>query len=135
MPQTITFDSHIKETVRLGRRSYQLERRADEDWIYVGTAGVDGVDALLTDESPPFLNGWTNAFGADPPVSFKRTVNSWVHIRGGFIGGSNNTTVFVLPVGYRPEYRQHFVCATTQVNHYATYYIEPTGEVVFGQVV
>jgi hypothetical protein len=119
----------------LDQRMRAQETFGDERWIYVGSPGVDGVDDLLTPDSPPFQNGWTNSFGSDPPVSFRRTLNAWAHIRGGYAGGGSNTVVFILPPGFRPEFRQRFTCGTASPAHYATYYVEPTGEVVFGQVV
>lgn len=109
--------------------------RGDERWIYVGTAGIDGVDDLLTADSPPFQNGWTNALGVYPPVSFRRTLNGWVHFRGAFVGGADGSIVFTLPQGFWPEHREPFTIPTASVDHYATYYVEPTGEVVFGTVV
>jgi hypothetical protein len=114
--------------------------RSDRVWdggmpIFVGTAGVDGVDALLTPESPPFQNGWTNSLGNDPPVSFVRTVTGFIHISGGFYGGSNGTVVFTLPLKYRPASTERFVIGTSADNHVATYHVLSTGDVVFGQII
>lgn len=103
-------------------------------WIAVGSYGLDGVDDLLTPDSPPFQNGWTNSLGDEPPVAFT-IVDGWVHIRGGYVGGGDGTVVFSLPVGFRPLQRQRHVGTTALVNHYSTYYIEPNGDVVFGTVV
>ena len=114
--------------------------RSDRVWdggmpIYVGTVGVDGVDDLLTPESPPFQNGWTNALGDEPPLSFVRSVTGFIHLNGAFFGGGNGTVIFTLPVKYRPAKTQRFVIGTTSDTHYATYHILTTGEVVFGSVV
>lgn len=109
--------------------------RGDERWIYVGTIGQDGVDSLLTPDSPPFVPPWTNSLGVDAPVSFRRTLNGWVHIRGGFYGGLDGTVVFTLPEGFRPEYQQQMVIATGAVDHYATCIVATNGDVVFGTVV
>lgn len=54
-----------------------------------------------------FENGWTNVDG-QAPVSFKRFLN-WVHIRGAFTGGADNTVVFSLPELYRPSFPQAIV--------------------------
>jgi hypothetical protein len=104
-------------------------------WIYVGTVGVDGVDDLISPDSPPFENGWTNSLGVDLPVSFTR-INGWVHIRGGFLGGPDGSVVFNLPAGYRPAGRHgpHPI-GTSDVAHVSTCYIEPNGDVVFGTVI
>jgi hypothetical protein len=80
------------------QRIKQLEMSdGSNGWVYVGTPGVDGVDALLTGESPPFENGWTNALGGQAPVPYKYFLN-WVHIRGAFTGGSDNSVGFTLPI-------------------------------------
>lgn len=111
------------------------DRLLDGDWIYVGTVGVDGVDSLLTNESPPFQNSWTNSLGGDAPVSFMHTIAGWVHIRGGFLGGLDGTTIFTLPVGFRPEYVQPMVIPTPNPGHFATVVVNVDGRVVFGTVV
>lgn len=128
------FQVSTSDALREHAERLRALERSGGPWIYVGTIGMDGVDALLTPDSPQFVNGWTNSLGPDPPVSFG-ILNGWLHIRGGYVGGANNTTVFILPVGYRPSHRMRYVCGAALVNHYATYYIEATGEVVFGQVV
>lgn len=72
---------------------------------YVGTAGVDGVDDLLTDESPAFEDGCGNAAGG-MPVFFGRSIGFPSLIIGGdFTVPGDNVTVFTLPAGrgYRPE--------------------------------
>lgn len=111
------------------------DRIVDPDWLYVGTVGLDGVDSLLTYQSPPFVNGWTNALGVQAPVSFLHTVAGWVHIRGGFFGGSDNTTIFTLPVGYRPEFTQPMVIPTSVAGHFATITVNTDGRVVYGTLV
>lgn len=109
--------------------------RSGSPRIYVGTAGVDGVDDLITPESPPFQNSWTNSLGVDDPVWFTR-INGWVHIGGGFLGGADGTVVFTLPVGFRPAGRVGPIpIGTSDVAHVSTCYIESTGDVVFGTVI
>jgi hypothetical protein len=119
-------------------REHRNRLRALEDsgalFIFVGSYGLDGVDDLLTPDSPPFQNGWTNSLGDEPPVAFT-IVNGWVHILGGYVGGGDGTVIFTLPIGYRPLARARHVGGTGLANHYSTYYIEPNGDVVFGTVV
>lgn len=69
-------------------------------WINVAN---DSSDPLWTPDSPPWENGWSNLGSPFAPVSFKRFLN-WVHIRGGFTGGANNTVVFTLPETYWPAH-------------------------------
>lgn len=96
----------------------------DGPWHNVGDPG-----------EPPFENSWTNALGDEAPVSFILTANGWVQIRGGFTGGADGTTVFTLPVGYRPAYRQEMVIPTTSATDFATVVVGTDGTVVFGTVV
>lgn len=112
-----------------------LVNSKDGAWIYVGTVGFDGVDLLITLDSPPFQNSWTNSLGPDAPVSFVRTASGWVKMRGGFYGGVDGSVVFTLPVGYRPAFRQQMVIPTGTPNHYATAVVGTSGDVVFGTVV
>lgn len=115
------------------KRIRDLER-GGSIWIYVGTPGLDGVDALLGPDSPPFENGWTNSLGSDAPVSFMR-ISGWVHIRGGFFGGADGTVIFTLPVGFRPVYPQPMVIPTHDPGHFATVVANVDGTVVFGTTV
>lgn len=117
------------------QRIRSQELRGDEGWIYVGTVAVDGVDDLITDDSPPFLNDWTNSLGDDAPVSFRRTLNGWVHIRGGFTGGLDGTVIFTLPEGFRPEYQQQMVIPSASLTAFATCVVLANGDVTFGTVV
>lgn len=130
----ISFQVTTPDALREHNDRIRSLERSGGPWIFVGTIGLDGVDDVLTPDSPAFKNSWTNSLGEDPPVSFT-VVNGWVHIRGGFVGGANGTVVFTLPPGYRPSHRQRFVCGTASPAHYATYYVETSGDVVFGQVV
>lgn len=126
--------SGLRDTLldHVGRIRY-LER-GGSPLIYVGTAGIDGVDDLLTPDSPPFENGWTNSLGDPGPVRFTR-LNGIVHIWGGFEGGADGTTIFTLPVGYLPSYQQPAVIPTTDVAHIATVVINFDGTVVFGTTI
>lgn len=117
------------------QRIKSQELRGDEGLIYVGTVGLDGVDDLITDDSPPFKNDWTNSLGDDSPVAFLRTLNGWVHLRGGFTGGLDGTVVFTLPAGFRPQYQQPMVIPSGSLGHFATCIVQANGDVLFGTVV
>lgn len=89
-------------------------------WIYVGTAGVDGVDAKLaanphpyatgdTPGPPPFENGWTNLFGEDddgnPGDGLRYRWEAGgpkFDCGGGLIGGADNTVITTIDVGSVP---------------------------------
>ena len=53
-----------------------------------------------------FLNGWHNLGGVNGPVEYRKE-GEWVYLRGLAAGGTVGTsgsTMFTLPVGYRPPY-------------------------------
>lgn len=64
------------------------------EWHTVGATG-----------EPAFQNSWTNESSANPhpSVGFKRDAAGNVWLRGAPAGGASGTTVFTLPVGYRPD--------------------------------
>lgn len=102
----------------------------DGPWIYVGTTGVDGVDGLLTGDSPPFTNG-TNVLGAEAPVSFMKLGNGDVRVRGGFKDMSAGDVIFTLPTGYRPAYDQPLEGSLADGSGAFTYIIGANGDVTF----
>lgn len=61
------------------------EAGAPLPWVYVGTPGLDGVDALLTHDSPPFQNGCTNYRGTASLVKrIMRLLKSWFPVLPAF---------------------------------------------------
>lgn len=66
----------------------------DTEWHLVGGAG-----------EPAFANSWVN-FGATDayPAGFKLVSDTAVRLRGLVKSGTITTTIFTLPVGYRPLY-------------------------------
>ena len=65
---------------------------AGEDWHYVGATG-----------EPAFAGAWTNAV-SDQPVAFRLREAGVVDLVGITEGGVAGSTIFTLPVGYRPSY-------------------------------
>jgi hypothetical protein len=65
----------------------------DTDWHYVGAAG-----------EPAFSSPWANynpgAF--EQALRFRKFGDGWVYIQGIITGGTAGSTIFTLPVGYRP---------------------------------
>ena len=76
-----------------------------------------------------FQNGWVNY---DPaafyPARFWKDVNGDVHIQGLVKSGTVGTTIFVLPVGYRPGNGLGY--PTDSNNAHGRVDIAPTGNVV-----
>ena len=56
------------------------------------------------------LNGWVNNGGVVAPVSFYKDREERVYLSGTMRNGifAANTTLFILPVGYRPEFSEFF---------------------------
>lgn len=67
-----------------------------EGWHYVGSAG-----------EPAFLNSWGNMAGAES-ARFRKDPAGRVYFEGDVTGGASSTTVFTLPVGYRPDRLLYF---------------------------
>lgn len=110
----------------------------DENWITVGTPGVDGVDALIAENlSPydvtpwvPFQNSWTQT-GTDDPFQFVLGVGGWVRTRGKPTGGADGSVVTTLPTPYWPTRREHFVSHGADSGTVALWYVDTNGDVVF----
>ena len=71
----------------------RFARRAAEPFHIVGTAG-----------EPAFQNGWENWEVSDASLAgFYKDSESIVHLKGVVAEGTDGTTVFELPGGYRPS--------------------------------
>jgi len=57
---------------------------------------------------PAFGAGWKNAGGGFQLAGFYRDEEDVVHLRGGVALGGSTTTIFTLPVGYRPTATEEF---------------------------
>lgn len=62
-----------------------------EGWHYVGASG-----------EPAFTNSWANVSG-EPAVAFRIREAGIVDIHGVVDSGSDSSSIFTLPVGYRPS--------------------------------
>lgn len=60
-----------------------------DDWRVIGSAG-----------NPAFVNAWSNYGSGYQTAAFWKDSAGVVHLRGLVTGGT--TTIFTLPVGYRP---------------------------------
>ncbi|MBC1224977.1 hypothetical protein GNF10_16985 [Nostoc sp. UCD121] len=57
-------------------------------------------------QTPTFQNNWVNYDNTYNPVGYFKDSLGIVHLRGLVRSGTNNTTIFTLPVGYRPSNRE-----------------------------
>lgn len=81
----VTFDT-------VGRTAVVLGKVGDPDaWRAIGAAG-----------QPAFLNSWTNYGSGYTTARFRRDPHGRVYLAG-LVKGGSATSVFTLPVGYRPS--------------------------------
>ena len=57
-------------------------------------------------QTPTFQNSWVNYENSYNPAGYFKDSLGIVHLRGLVRSGTNNTTIFTLPVGYRPSNRE-----------------------------
>jgi hypothetical protein len=57
--------------------------------------------------APTLTNGWLN-YGTYAVAGYHRDKNGYVHLKGLLKSGTNTTTAFTLPAGYRPAERRLF---------------------------
>lgn len=77
---------------------------------------------------PGFQNGWVNFGGGFHNVGFRKTIEGEVVLRGlAKLGAPINSTVFTLPVGYRPTAQCVFAIASNGAFGYMT--VAATGDV------
>lgn len=88
--------------------------------------------SLGTWVTPTLTNGWVQLSPATSyPVGFTRLASGLVVFRGLVASGTvgySNSTVFILPVGYRPAYHHYFLTRTIS-DGVGTVQVFPTGEV------
>lgn len=63
----------------------------EDIWHEIGTAG-----------EPAFANSWVNYDGTWASAGFTKDSNGFVHLKGLIKSGTLYSTMFTLPVGYRP---------------------------------
>jgi hypothetical protein len=95
-------------------------------WVTVNPEGGPDTDP----EGPEFQNGWFSVGAPYPPVQFKRFLN-WVHLRGAFSGGSDNTVMFTLPPAYCPIAVETLMLPYTDGSDFATVSVSPSGDVTY----
>lgn len=111
-------------------------------WIYVGTAGVDGIDSLLaanphpyatgdTPGPPPFVTG-TDALGGLGPVAFALHGNTTLLLSGAFSDDvTAGDTIFVLPTSFRPVTVQPIIFPMSDLSAICKAFINTDGTVVY----
>lgn len=106
---------------------------SDGSWPWVCVDDGSSAPCIPPTTNPAytvFENGWTNVGSPEAPVSFKRFLN-WVHIRGAFTGGADNTVVFTLPPLYVPAFRQMLLLPLGDGSGSATVLVDIDGTVTY----
>ena len=106
---------------------WQVTKVVDNDGTYTAPE-ADTQHTVGASGEPAYQNGWY----ADTYVQFIK-LGSTVFLNGGADGGSENTVMFTLPVGYRPSVqkvytRPNIVGETRiEINTDGTVYVEDSG--------
>lgn len=81
--------------------------------------------------SPTLINSWTNFGSPYALAGYYKDGLDIVHLRGLIKGGSVGTTIFALPIGYRPSAREAFLtfCGASSVT--ARIDVDSSGTVQF----
>ncbi len=83
-------NAHLKTGYAFSQLSFNFNNfNSEEAWIV-----------------PAFMNGWINFNTTHNPAGYFKDSLGIVHLRGLVKNGTNNTTIFTLPVGYRPSYQE-----------------------------
>ena len=95
--------------------------RVTGDLSLTGQLNLTGASSILTQENwhaVTFMDGWQNYSSQYNPAGYFKDSVGMVHLRGLVKGGAvGNKTIFVLPVGYRPQKRElHVVCTNPNVS-------------------
>lgn len=59
--------------------------------------------------SPTLRNGWTNFGNGAMPVGYWKDSKGYIHMRGLVKGGTVNSSIFELPIGYRPIANEYYL--------------------------
>lgn len=92
MPRPLFISSDRQKIAGHRRELDRLRNRAAGIWIVVGDT-----------DAPAFENGWSSAGGGFQALRFRWLLGGGVELQGSVTGGTLGTTVFTLPVGYRPD--------------------------------
>lgn len=89
---------------------------AVESWKLVGNSG-----------NAQFANSWVNFSGADAAAAYMKDPWGFVHLKGTVKLGVLNTTIFVLPAGYRPQEYENFAVVCNSA--FGIINVAPSGDV------
>lgn len=73
-------------------------------WTFLSFSGEEIEDFHIVGASgePAFQNSWVAHSSADHKPRFRKTADGFVEMRGLIVSGTDSSTAFTLPVGYRP---------------------------------
>lgn len=85
--------------------AYVILEANGTNWFIVGGGQDSGWRAVGGAGEPAFVNSWVNGGGGYQAMQFRLDALGRVWIRGYASTGTNGTTIFTLPAGYRPATR------------------------------
>lgn len=102
-PNIVRDVAGLRESLRFSEVLLSRVKRAPEyQWVNVGTG-----------TAPALGDGWSNYSDNEPPkapIGYFKTRDGWVFLRGFVASAAGaNPTLFTLPLGYRPPYREVFM--------------------------
>lgn len=65
--------------------------------------------------APTFTNSWVNYGAGYNDAGYRKDALGWVHLRGLVKNGIDGASIFTLPTGYRPQYRELLVCGSNDL--------------------
>lgn len=78
--------------------------------------------------APTFTNNWVNYDSTYNQCGYYKDSLGWVHLRGLVKNGTDGASIFTLPVGYRPQYRELLAGASEE--HYGRIDVPTDGTVI-----
>lgn len=111
-------------------------KAVDDTGAVSGVGGSGSGDATWT--APTLTNSWVNYGGSATNAGYRKDASGIVWLRGAIKNGTNATSAFTLPVGYRPSSTQTFAVVGANsgatANTLATVKTEPDGTVVIAVI-
>ena len=104
----------------------RLMARFPNSW-FDGVKPIQTIETLYQEKAnkvqeawiaPTLINGWINRGASYEPVGYKKDELGTVRLKGSLNGGVIGSTMFTLPVGYRPAYSRYLPIIANNAANY-----------------
>lgn len=119
-----TNNAKLYTTYNLSEKSQILSNSAE---ITAINKKMDGWGANSYWISPTLINGWINFGGNEETAGYYKDEFGIVHLKGFIKSGTINSTIFILPTGYKPIKNRYF--AVVSNNAFGTVQVNFSGNV------